>query len=263
MYWPAACVAYAGRTAKPAIASGPACASTCGRAFDEAVAQQRVDARAPALREQPVHDAAVVLQREADVRMRERDAPERFLAMAPFGRLGAQEFPARRRVVVELLHGHRRAGGERRRRRRADVAAFDLDPPRVRLAGRARREREARHRGDRRQRLAAKAERGDRFEIVDGRELRRRVTRDRERELLALDAAAVVGDADALDAAAGEIDVDLRRARIERVLEQLLQRRGRPLDDLAGGDLVDEVIGQRADPSHRCSSGAGPRAQRA
>ena len=60
---------------------------------------------------------------------------------------------------------------------------------------------------------------------------------------VALDAGAVVGDADAPDAAAREIDVDLRRAGVERVLEQLLQRRRRTLDDLAGGDLVDQVVG--------------------
>ena len=191
-----------------------------------------------------------MLQREADVRMRERDAAERLVAMAPLGRLGAQELPPRRRVEVELLHGHRRAGRERRGRRRADVAAVDLDAPRVRRARRARREREPRHRRDRRQRLAAKAERRDRVEVVGRRDLRRRVPLDRERELVARDAGAVVGDADAPDAAALEVDVDLRRARVERVLEQLLQRRRRTLDDLARGDLVDEVVGQRLNPGH-------------
>ena len=68
---------------------------------------------------------------------------------------------------------------------------------------------------------------------------------------------AVVGDADALDAAAGEVDVDLRRAGVERVLQQLLQRRSRPLDDLAGGDLVDQVIGQRVDRAHGRRTGSG------
>ena len=72
---------------------------------------------------------------------------------------------------------------------------------------------------------------------------------------------AVVGDADALDAARREIDVDLRRAGVERVLQQFLQRRRRPLDDLAGGDLVDQQVGQRVD--RRPSAAAGPCAQRA
>src|SRR6266511_3412446 len=82
-------------------------------------------------------------------------------------------------------------------------------------------------------------------------ELRRRVARYRKMQVFALDAVAVVGDADALDAAAGEIDVDLGCACIERILEQLLQRGGGTLDDLAGGDLVDQLIGECADRGHR------------
>jgi hypothetical protein len=39
--------------------------------------------------------------------------------------------------------------------------------------------------------------------------------------------------------------------RVERVLEQLLERRGRALDHLAGGDLIDQQIGQRADRAHQ------------
>ncbi len=81
--------------------------------------------------------------------------------------------------------------------------------------------------------------------------------RDRELQLVALDARAVVGDADPPDAAAGEIDVDLRRAGVERVLEQLLERGRRALDDLAGRDLVDQQIGKRANLRHRdCRSRA-------
>ena len=37
---------------------------------------------------------------------------------------------------------------------------------------------------------------------------------------------------------------------VERVLDQLLDHGGRPLDHLAGGDLVHEVLGQPADPAH-------------
>ena len=223
------------------------------RALDEGVAEQRRHARAPAVRLQPVHHAAVVLQREPDVRVRERQAAEGLVAMPPFGAFRAQEFPPRRRVEVEFLHRHRRARRDRRGRRRAHAAAVDFDPPRVRGARRARGEREARHRGDRRQRLAAKAQRRDRLEVVRGRELRRRVPLDREAQVLAADAVAVVGHADAPDAAALEVDVDLRRARVERVLEQFLQRRRRALDDLARGDLVDEVVGQRSNSRHEMS----------
>jgi hypothetical protein len=76
-----------------------------------------------------------------------------------------------------------------------------------------------------------------------------------ERQLVAGDAGAVVGHPDAPDAAPLEIHVDLGRARVERVLEELLQRRGRALDDLARGDLIDEVVGQRLNPWHGKGSG--------
>jgi hypothetical protein len=45
--------------------------------------------------------------------------------------------------------------------------------------------------------------------------------------------------------AAGERDVDFGRTRVDAVLEQLLQRGGRPLDHLPRSDLIDQVIGQR------------------
>ena len=73
------------------------------------------------------------------------------------------------------------------------------------------------------------------------------MARDREPELFALDPEAVVGHADQPYASAAEIDVDAARSGVEAVFEQFLERRGGTLDHLARGDLVDQVIGQRAD----------------
>ena len=42
-------------------------------------------------------------------------------------------------------------------------------------------------------------------------------------------------------------DVDAPRAGVERVLDQLLDRRSRPLDHFAGGDAVDEQRIEAAD----------------
>ena len=230
------------------------------RVRHELVAQELFDARLPATCREPVHDAAVVLQGERSLRVREGDAPERLVAMAPFRRFGAQELAPRGRVEEQLLHGHRGAFGQRRRRDRRHGAALDLDAPCVRAVDGARRERKPRDRGDGGQRLAAEAQRRDPFEIHDRPDLRCRVTRYRKGEVLALDAAPVVRDPDALDAARGEIDLDVRGASVEGVLEQLLQRRRRPLDHLPRGDLADEEIGQRTDRRHYCES---PCAQRA
>ncbi len=221
------------------------------RVRHEVVAQDRLHTRLPSALLQAVHGAAVVVQREAHVRMRERDAAEGLVAVTPFGGIGAQELASRGRVEEELLHGHARAGRECCRRDGRDRPALNLDAPSVRLAHGARGERHTRDRRDRRQCLAAKTQCRDAFEVGGRAELGRGMPRQRERQLLARDAATVVHHADALHAAAGDVDLDLRRAGIERVLEQLLQHRARPLDDLAGGDLADQEIRQRLDRRHQ------------
>ena len=43
---------------------------------------------------------------------------------------------------------------------------------------------------------------------------------------------------------ASSLDRDVARAGVEAVFEQFLERRGGPFDDFAGGDLVDQQIGQ-------------------
>ena len=58
---------------------------------------------------------------------------------------------------------------------------------------------------------------------------------------------AVVGDEDALGAAAVELDAHVARARVERVFDQLFDDRRRPLDDLTRGDLGRQVRVHDAD----------------
>ncbi len=70
---------------------------------------------------------------------------------------------------------------------------------------------------------------------------------DRQRQLVGAHAAAVVGDGDKGAPAVAQHHVDLPGAGVERVLDQLLDRGGRPLDHLAGGDAVDDGLGQPAD----------------
>jgi hypothetical protein len=195
-------------------------------------------------------DAAVVLQGEGDVRARERDAPEGFLAVAELGLLGAQEFLARRRIEIEVFDQHRRPGRARRGGRRACVAAFGADagcvPGFFLPAG----DREARHGRDRGERLAAKAHAGHALQVFQRLDLARGVARERERQLVPVEARAVVVHLHALRAALVERHLDLGGARVERILEQLLQHRGGPLDHLACGDLADQQLGQDANGGH-------------
>ena len=101
--------------------------------------------------------------------------------------------------------------------------------------------REQRHlgdRGDAGQRLAAKAERAEMAQVIGGRQLARGVALEGQGRLGRRDAAAVVLDADQPPAALAHLHADVGRARVQAVLDQLLDRRRGPLDHLAGGDLV-------------------------
>ena len=66
------------------------------------------------------------------------------------------------------------------------------------------------------------------------------VALDRQRQFIRRHAGAVVDDRDQPLAAFLDGDVDARGPGIDRVLDQLLDRRCRALDDLARGDAVDE-----------------------
>jgi hypothetical protein len=113
--------------------------------------------------------------------------------------------------------------------------------------GGARRDGDGGHGGDRGQRLAAKAEGGHVFEVGQRGDFGGGVAGQRERQLLGRDAAAIVGDRDAFDAAFLEADGDLGGAGVERVFQQFLDHRRRPLDHLAGGNLRNQLVGEGLD----------------
>jgi hypothetical protein len=191
--------------------------------------------------------AGVVAQREGDVGPCQRHAPQHLVAVRVLGRFRLEEFASRRGVVVEVgdldhgagveccgLHGATFAAQAEGMRLRG-VPAGDCDP---------------RHRGDRGQRLAAKAVTGDTFEVIEAGDLACRMPAQRKRKIVGRDAAAVVGDADQAHAACFQLHVDLRRARVEAVFQQLLEHRRRSFHYLAGGDLADQQVRQRLDDSH-------------
>jgi hypothetical protein len=62
---------------------------------------------------------------------------------------------------------------------------------------------------------------------------------------------AIVGNGDALDPALFQAHRDVAGAGIERILEQFLDHGRWPIDDLAGRDLGDELIGQGLDWAER------------
>ena len=63
------------------------------------------------------------------------------------------------------------------------------------------------------------------------------MAREGEERILGRHALPVVAHDDLLEAAPDKLDLDVVRARVEGVLDQLLHHRGGPLDHLAGRDL--------------------------
>ena len=68
----------------------------------------------------------------------------------------------------------------------------------------------------------------------------------RQRDLGRRDPVSVIADLDEPPAAVLDAQLHRPRAGVERVLEQLLDHRGRPLDDLSSGDGGSDVFGQDA-----------------
>jgi hypothetical protein len=69
---------------------------------------------------------------------------------------------------------------------------------------------------------------------------------ERERHFLRSQTRAIIAHADQTETGSLDIDLDAVRTGIERILVQFLDDRGRALDDLAGGDLINEI--RRKDP---------------
>ena len=76
-------------------------------------------------------------------------------------------------------------------------------------------------------------------------------------KILTLDAATVIHHPDQVDAALAHLHVDALAAGIDGVLQQFLHDTGGPLDDLAGGDLVDQGGRQLLNARHWIVHGQG------
>jgi hypothetical protein len=123
-------------------------------------------------------------------------------------------------------------------------AIVDDSPPAVRAAHPAldRQPRDARDRG---QRFAAKTERFDCFDRIVG-QLGGGVSFERERDLGGAHPAAVVRHLDPRQTALAQGDRDPQRSRVDRILDQFLERTGGAFDHLAGSDAVDQMLWQAA-----------------
>ena len=197
---------------------------------------------------QRVHDFLVVAQGEADSEMAQGQAFHHVFQMAEFGLVGAQEFASRRRIEKQVAHFHRGAlvvgGGHDHG---VHVAAFGLHFPAGATAIGAGGECKARDGTDAGEGLTAKAEGCNAFEIFKIADLAGRVAGDGERQVVLFDAAAVVADADQLDATLFHVDVEPGGAGVQAVFQQLFHHRGGTFDNFPRRDLVGQARSQAID----------------
>ena len=114
----------------------------------------------------------------------------------------------------------------------------------------ARGEREPADAGDAGQRFAAKSHRRDGGQVFGFPDFAGGVPFEAEQGVVAAHAQAVVDHAHEAAPAGLDFHRDARGLRIERVLDEFLHDAGRPLNHLAGGDLIGDLFGQQADAVH-------------
>ena len=186
-----------------------------------------------------------MLQREGDGGARHGEPLQHVGSGEIFGARGFQEFEPGGHSAEEARCLHPRAACAGRRLDCARFAVIDRDAPRLRRALHPADDRQARDSADRRQRFAAKAERADIDKIVIGK-LRGGVAFERQREVGAGNAGAVIVHGNPGRAAGAQTAVDAPRACVYCILDQFLDRRRRALDHLARRDAVDHRVRQAA-----------------
>ena len=179
--------------------------------------------------------------------MRERQPPHHLGHGTRLGAVGAQEFQPRRRGEEEVAHLDLRAAAAACRRRLAQLRRLPPRSPR-----RAPRRRGAtRSKAARRRRWRRAPRRGSRAWRWRRGRRRRASTCSGARRASARSARRMPTPSSAtrmrlLPPPAVTISMRLR-AGVERVLDELLHDARRALDHLAGGDAVDDMVGQTAD----------------
>ena len=192
--------------------------------------------------------AAVVAQREGDIGPRQRHAAQDLVAMRKFGGLGLEELAPCRGIEIQVGDLDHGATGKGRRFHSVGVAAqAEGMGLRSVVAG----DRHAGYRRNGSQRLAAKAVAGYPFQVGQTAYLARGVARQRRRQIVGGDAAAVIDDANQAHTAFFQLHVDPGCGCVQAVFQQFLEHRSRTIDHLASGDLADEEFRQRLDDSHR------------
>jgi hypothetical protein len=213
---------------------GALCAEDIGKTMREVAGRRKSEEASRSL-----------VEEKGNVRARDGEPSEGCHDVAELGIRGAEELPPRGQAEEEVVRVDASTARPGTWSRSDELAEGDLDA--VAAAGRrGALDDEAGCCRDGRQGLAAKAERRDRREVADVRQLRRGVALEGEVEIVMVHPLAVVFDRQEIATAREEGDGDPPGIRIEGVLDELLDGGCRSLDDLAGSDLVDDAIGEEA-----------------
>ncbi len=171
-------------------------------------------------------------------------------------RLRAQKLPPRRRIEKQIRNRNRRPARHSGIVHMQNLAARNLHPRPRRLLARLvcagrRLQRHPRHRGNRRQRLTAKSQRRNLQQVVRRAQLRSRVPLKGQQRIVAVHAVSIVGHANQLASTRLNLHANPRSPGIERIFEQFLHHRRRPVHHLARGNLVSHLIGENPYAPHK------------
>ena len=167
------------------------------------------------------------------------------------GRLRFQEFFACRNIEEQITNGNR---GPRRYSRLFNfeqLASSNLNSTAGRVICLPGFKAEPRDRGDRGQCLSAKSQSIDVQQIVGIMNLRGGMALEGEHGVVMPHATAVVDDAYQFPAATFDFDTNAGCARIQRIFKKFFDDRSWTLDNLAGSNLVSDVVGEYANAAHR------------
>ena len=171
--------------------------------------------------------------------MRQCHPDEHVDDVSSLGRVRLQKRAPDRRVEEQVADLEDRAGRTAARADRGRLAAFDRDLGALGRIGLARLTAQLRHLGDRGQRLAPEPQRGDPEQVLGLGKLARRMGLERQRQVFRGHPLPAIGHPDQILPPPLHRHVDPPRTRVDRVLQQFLHHARRPLDHLAGRNLVD------------------------
>lgn len=193
---------------------------------------------------QPIERLIVHQQFEPHLRIAERDPLKLGLDLPRGSRTLFEELTAGRHVVEQIAHIKLRPHGTSREGLRNELAAIDRRERTHFVLRLARTQLHLRHGGDRRERFAPEAERLERINIVQRRNLAGSMPVESHTGVDGRHAATVVHDLNQLLAAVPEIDLHAAGSGIDRILHHLLHHRRRTVHHLTGGNLVRNDLGQ-------------------